>query len=221
MLQVRPGSIREYGWPCQAGAPLPWEGWGGAEPSAGSPAKPAPAPALPVAMAPTPAPALPLLQPTHRRPSSLSPNLPDSKRRRSAKKVWFAQPRPAAQLNSCPSDHIMADHILENCKTITVQGGNIGVSISGEKPSIVVAVKPEGPGYLAGVRVNQIIAKVNNEQVLHSASLTEVIEKVQTALQLDNSVSLKMMHVRRYRLLFPLGAPELSGAVKAIEKDAR
>lgn len=68
-------------------------------------------------------------------------------------------------------------------------------------------------------------------------------EKIQSALQLGNSVSLKMMHVRRYRLLFPLGAPaqkdpelseaqqaqklsgerqapELSGAVKDIEKEA-
>ena len=108
---------------------------------------------------------------------------------------------------------------------------------------MVVAVKPEGPGYFAGVRLNQIIVKVNNEQVLHSASLSEVTEKIQSALQWGNSVSLKMMHVRRYRLLFPLGAPaqqdpelseaqqaqklsderhapELSGAVKDIEKEA-
>ena len=208
MLQARPVSIRG-GWPCQAGGadlssaastpPPP------ALPSPGSPAKPAPAPALAVAMAPTPAPTL---------PSSL----------------------PAAQLNSCPSDHM-----LEYCKTVTVQGvkGKIVSSMAGKKPSIakrlafaslgdkpsmVVGVNPEG-GYPAGVQFYQIIVKVNNEQVLHSASLTEVIKKVQTALQLDNSVSLKMMHVSRYKLLFPLGAPaqqdpELSEAVKDIVKEA-
>lgn len=147
MLQVRPVSTTEYGSPCQAVC---------ADPSA---ATTPPPPAPPPLFLPSPCspgkPALPLfLQQTHWPPSSCSPNLPDSKRRRSAKKVWFGQPMPAAQLNSCPSAHI-----LEYCKTITVQSvkGKIGFSISGEKPCIVVAVKPEGPGYFAGVRLNQII----------------------------------------------------------------
>ena len=174
-----------------------------------TPNPPAPPPPLFLPSPCCPAkPALPFPQPTHWRPSSCSPNLPDSKRRRSAKKVWFSQPMPTAQLNSCPSAHM-----LEYCKTITVQSvkGKIGFSMSGEKPSMVVAVKPEGPGYLAGVCLNQIIVKVNNEQVLHSASLSEVTEKIQLALQLSNSVSLKMMHVRKYRLRFPPGGPSTAG----------
>ena len=90
---------------------------------------------------------------------------------------------------------------------------------------MVVAVNKEGPGYLAGVRVNDVIVEVNKEQVLHSASLSEMTEKIQSSLQLDNNVSLKMMHVKKYRLMFPLGAPaqqdpELSGAVENIENEA-